>query len=192
MDRNPPITNQERDLLTSLKYPTCFLRGPRHDWRQRQHRTYFRFTDLIVTRITNQKIWKNSISPESLLATKPLTKEPEDSGYEIARVSPGDQTADQGAWGLWVRDWPQTEIKVTRRVHLEIRFNLRSVLLDFQSFTEKPVFECAFAHPMLLFYHIWLKTVWIASPKEHEKKRWETWRRRAEEIACVGQNNERN
>ena len=25
----------------------------------------------------------NSISPESLLATKPLTKEPEDSGYEI-------------------------------------------------------------------------------------------------------------
>ena len=27
---------------------------------------------------------KNSISPESLLATKPLTKEPEDSGYEIA------------------------------------------------------------------------------------------------------------
>ena len=24
---------------------------------------------------------------------------------------------------------------------------------------------------MLLFYHIWLKTVWIASPKEHEKKR---------------------
>ena len=68
----------------------------------------------------------------------------------------------------------QPEIKVTRRVHLEIRFNLRSVLLDFQSFTEKPVFECAFAHPMLLFYHIWLKTVWIASPKEHENKRWET------------------
>ena len=29
----------------------------------------------------------NSISPESLPATKPLTKEPEDSGYEIgARV----------------------------------------------------------------------------------------------------------
>ena len=27
---------------------------------------------------------KNSISPESLVATKPLTKEPEDSGYEIA------------------------------------------------------------------------------------------------------------
>ena len=31
------------------------LRGPRHDWRQRQHRTYLRFTNLIVTRITNQK-----------------------------------------------------------------------------------------------------------------------------------------
>ena len=28
MDRNLPITNQERDLLTSEKYHTCFLRGP--------------------------------------------------------------------------------------------------------------------------------------------------------------------
>ena len=42
---------------------------------------------------------------------------------------------------------PQPEIKV----HLEIRFIFRSVLLDFQSFTEKPVFECPFAHPMILF-----------------------------------------
>jgi len=32
-------------------------------------------------------------------------------------------------------------------------------LLDFQSFTEKPVFECAFAHPMIVFYHVWLKTL---------------------------------
>ena len=31
MDRNPPIMNQERDLLTSLKYRTCFLRVPRYD-----------------------------------------------------------------------------------------------------------------------------------------------------------------
>ena len=54
------------------------------------------------------------------------------------------------------------------------------------------VFECAFVHLMILFYRIWLKTVSIASPKEHENKRRETWRRRAEEIACVGQNNERN
>ena len=53
----------------------------------------------------------------------------------------------------------QPEIKV----HLEIRFIFRSVLLDFQSFTEKPVFECAFAHSVILFYHIWLKTVWIVS-----------------------------
>ena len=30
---------------------------------------------------------------------------------------------------------PQPEIKTTRRIHLEIRFNLPSVLLDFQSFT---------------------------------------------------------
>ena len=42
---------------------------------------------------------------------------------------------------------PQPEIKL----HLEYRFNLRSVLLDFQSFTEKPVFECVFAHPIILF-----------------------------------------
>ena len=35
MDRNPPITNQERHLLTSLKYCTFFPGGPRHDWRQR-------------------------------------------------------------------------------------------------------------------------------------------------------------
>ena len=28
MDRNPPIMNQESNLLTSLKYCTCFLRGP--------------------------------------------------------------------------------------------------------------------------------------------------------------------
>ena len=47
----------------------------------------------------------------------------------------------------------QPEIKV----HLEIRFNFRSVLLDFQSFTEKPVFECLFAYPMILFYCICIK-----------------------------------
>ena len=37
------------------------------------------------------------------------------------------------------------------KCHLEIRFNFRSVLLNFQSFTEKPVFECPFAHLMILF-----------------------------------------
>ena len=35
-------------------------------------------------------------------------------------------------------------------VHLEFRFNLPSFLLDFQSFTEKPVFGCPFSHPMIL------------------------------------------
>ena len=52
---------------------------------------------------------------------------------------------------------PKTEIKV----YPELRFSLRSILLDFQSFTEKPVFESAFAHPMFFFYRIWLQTVWI-------------------------------
>ena len=42
---------------------------------------------------------------------------------------------------------PQPEIKV----HVQIRFIFRSVLLDFQSFIEKLVFECPFAHPMVLF-----------------------------------------
>jgi len=46
--------------------------------------------------------------------------------------------------------------------YIEICFNLGSVLLDFQPFTEKLVFECAFAHPDVIFI-IWLKTVWIAS-----------------------------
>ena len=41
---------------------------------------------------------------------------------------------------------PQPEIKVD----LESRFNLHSVLLGFQSFTEKPVFECV-AHSIMLF-----------------------------------------
>ena len=42
---------------------------------------------------------------------------------------------------------PQPEIKV----HLESSSFFRNVLLDFQSFTEKPVFECPLAHPMILF-----------------------------------------
>ena len=41
---------------------------------------------------------------------------------------------------------PQPENKI----HLEIRFIFPSILLDFQSFTEKPVFECPFARPMIL------------------------------------------
>ena len=43
---------------------------------------------------------------------------------------------------------PQPGIKV----HLGLRLKLyNSVLLDFQSFTEKPVLERAFAHPIMLF-----------------------------------------
>ena len=36
MDRNSPFTNQERDILISLKYHACFPRGLRHDWRKRE------------------------------------------------------------------------------------------------------------------------------------------------------------
>ena len=50
---------------------------------------------------------------------------------------------------------PQPEIKV----HLEIRFNLRSVCLIFSIlFTEKPIFDCAFALPMILFLSYFVKT----------------------------------
>ena len=40
---------------------------------------------------------------------------------------------------------PQPDIKL----YLEFRFNLRSFLLDFQSFSEKPVYACAFAHSLM-------------------------------------------
>ena len=54
---------------------------------------------------------------------------------------------------LFQKSSPQPEFKV----HFQFYFNLRSVLLDFQSFTEIPVFEFAFAHQILL------KTVGIVS-----------------------------
>ena len=48
---------------------------------------------------------------------------------------------------------PQPEIKV----RLEIRFIFPSALLDFQSFTGKPVFACPFAHTMILFLSYLIK-----------------------------------
>ena len=59
----------------------------------------------------------------------------------------------------FVKSLPQPEIKL----HLEIRFIFRNVLFNFQSFTEKPVFECPFAHPVILFLSYGLKTVFIVS-----------------------------
>ena len=47
--------------------------------------------------------------------------------------------------------WDHADLNTEIKVHLEFRFNLRSVLLDFQWFTEKSVFECAFAHPIMFF-----------------------------------------
>ena len=68
-------------------------------------------------------------------------------------------------------------------MYLEIRINLHSVLLDSQSFVAKPVFECAFLHPMILFFHIWVKTLWIASPKDMKRLRGE----RREETGEINQ-----
>ena len=56
---------------------------------------------------------------------------------------------------LWDRADLDTGFLTLKRVHplvhLEFPFNLRSVLLEFHSFTEKLVFECAFAHPILAY-----------------------------------------
>ena len=42
--------------------------------------------------------------------------------------------------------------------------------IGFSIFYWKPVSEYAFAHPMILFYHIWLKTVWIASERNMKRR----------------------
>ena len=64
-------------------------------------------------------------------------------------LSKGTQSAlgPPGQFSHFENSSPQPEIKVSP----EFCFNLCSVLLDFQSFTEKPVFECALAHPIMLF-----------------------------------------
>ena len=61
---------------------------------------------------------------------------------------------------LWDRadlDTEKSSPQPEDKVHLEFHCNLGGVLLDFQSFTEKPVFECTFAHPIMLFYLINLR-----------------------------------
>ena len=37
---------------------------------------------------------------------------------------------------------------------IKLYLEFRSVLLDFQSFTEKPAFDCGFAHAIMLFFII--------------------------------------
>ena len=56
----------------------------------------------------------------------------------------------KGTWTL-VFEIEKSSNQPEIKVHLEFGFNLRSVLIDFQTFAEKPVFECAFAHPIMLF-----------------------------------------
>ena len=64
----------------------------------------------------------------------------------------------QGHSQLWNRTDLDKNFLTLKRVHSNLKSKytqLRSVLLDFQSFTEKPVFRCAFGQN----YHtcIWLK-----------------------------------
>ena len=70
---------------------------------------------------------------------------------DLARLKGHSQLCDWAdldtGFSHFEKSFPQPEIKV----HLEIRFIFRRVLFDFHSFTEKPVFECPFAHPMILF-----------------------------------------
>ena len=80
------------------------------------------------------------------------------------------------AYGLRPRLWllPQPRIKV----HVEIHSNFRSVLLDFQSFTEKPVFKCPFAHPMILFLSYLVKNgIFRVSVISKLAKRWYVMRK---------------
>ena len=64
---------------------------------------------------------------------------------------------------FWDRSDLDTSFFTLKKVHVNLKSNylpkqarplqtrMTTVLLDFQSFTETPVFECAFAHPMILF-----------------------------------------
>ena len=54
---------------------------------------------------------------------------------------------------------PQPEIKWTRQLQLEIRFNLAQCFIRSSIFYRKPLFEKTLIYPMTLFYHIWLKKV---------------------------------
>ena len=64
----------------------------------------------------------------------------------------GTQSALGSHWsGHQFSHFEKTSPQLSIKVHLEFRFNLRNVLFDFQSSFEKPVLECAFAHPILLF-----------------------------------------
>ena len=81
----------------------------------------------------------------------------------------------RGRRRLWDRADLDTSFPTWKKVHpklkvrLESRFNLRSVLLDFRSFTEKTIRVC-FCSPLIKcwFYHISLKTVWSLSLWSHD------------------------
>ena len=84
-------------------------------------------------------------------------------------------------WKASTSTWNQKYASNTSRNPLQSS----QCFIGFSIFYWKPVSEYAFAHPMILFYHIWLKTVWIAPPKEHEKERWETWRHQATKLPAL-------
>jgi len=76
-------------------------------------------------------------------------------------------------WTLVFSLWKEFTSTWNQRYVLSTSRNLLcSVLLDFQSFTEKPVFEFAFAPPMILFYRIY-------------NANWAEWSAIWSEIICV-------
>ena len=84
----------------------------------------------------------------------------EQTEYNLKRHSQLCDCADlDTSFSHFEKSLPQPEIKV----HLKLCFIFPSVLLDFQSFTEKPVFECPFAHTIISFLSYLVKTVFIAS-----------------------------
>ena len=84
---------------------------------------------------------------------------------------------------------PQLEIKSTRQIHLEIRFNPAWRFIRSSIFYWKSLLEQTFTHPTTLFNHIWLKTVFKGTWNRRGEKRVGG---RAGEIAFVYQNNKRN
>ena len=92
-------------------------------------------------------------------------------------------------WTLLLPVWKaftstRNQMYKSDRIHLEIQFSLVQCFIPSSIFywLRLPLFEQTLIHPTTLICHIWLNTL----------SKGKTCRRRAEEIACVDQNNKRN
>ena len=89
--------------------------------------------------------------------------------------------------GVWGDKTTPLEGFVTARLPCRILYiQQKGTRLGSSFFMRCKLFLSHINSVISIFCRIWFKTVSIASPKKHEKKRWETWRRWAEEIAKIG------